>query len=50
MPKASVNKRSTRQLKNKFYIKYLLREAGNDSPALSREVDRIISQLQNMLR
>lgn len=39
----------TRRLKNKFYIKYFIREAGNDSPKLDRQIDQLLQQLEKMI-
>lgn len=39
----------TRRLKNKFYIKYFIRDAGNDSPKLDRQIDQLLHQLEKMI-
>lgn len=39
----------TRRLKNKFYIKYFIKDAGNDSPKLDRQIDQLLHQLEKMI-
>lgn len=39
----------TRRLKNRFYIKYFIRDAGNDSPKLDRQIDQLLHQLEKMI-
>jgi len=45
-----MGKRVNRKLLNQFYIKYYLRDAGNDSPVLECEIDRVLDQLEKLLR
>lgn len=39
-----------KRLKNKFYIKYYMRKAGNDSPKLKKEIDEILVKLEKLLK
>jgi hypothetical protein len=39
----------TRRLKNKFYVKYFIRDAGNDSPKLNSEIDQLLNQLTKLI-
>jgi hypothetical protein len=48
--KRRTSKRVNRKLLNQFYIKYYLRDAGNDSPVLECEIDRVLDQLEKLLR
>lgn len=41
---------SIRRLKNKFYIKYYMMKAGNDSPKLKKEIDQILIKLEGLLK
>jgi len=47
-PTASVPERVL--LKNKFYIKYYMRKAGNDSPELKKEINDILIKLEKLLK
>lgn len=37
-----------KRLKNKFYIKYYMIKAGNDSPQLKKEMDDILTKLEEL--
>lgn len=39
-----------KRLKNKFYIKYYMIKAGNDSPQLKKEMDEIVAKLEKLLK
>lgn len=39
-----------KKLKTKFYIKYYMRKAGNDSPIIKKEIDDILVKLEKLLR
>jgi len=39
-----------KRLKNKFYIKYYMIKAGNDSPQLKKEMDDILTKLEKLLK
>lgn len=39
-----------KRLKNKFYIKYYMIQAGNDSPQLKKEMDEIVAKLEELLK
>jgi uncharacterized protein YfeS len=38
-----------KRLKNKFYIKYYMIKAGNDSPFLKKEMEDILDKLERLL-
>ena len=39
-----------KRLKNKFYLKYYMIQAGNDSPQLKKEMDDILAKLEKLLK
>lgn len=39
-----------KRLKNKFYIKYYMIKAGNDSPQLKKEMDELVAKLEKLLK
>jgi len=43
-------KPKVKRLKTKFYIKYYMRRAGNDSPIIKKDIDEILIKLEKLLR
>lgn len=39
-----------KRLKNKFYIKYYMIKAGNNSPQLKKEMDDLVAKLEKLLK
>jgi hypothetical protein len=39
-----------RRLKNKFYLKYYMIKAGNDSPQLKKEMNDLVVKLEKLLK
>ena len=39
-----------KRLKNRFYIKYYMRKAGNDSPVIKKQLNDILIKLESLLK
>jgi hypothetical protein len=47
--KPKINRPRDRKALNQFYIKYFMQGAGNDSPVLDRDVQKLLAQLHKIL-